>query len=174
MLGSKSRFGHELIDAIAMLWWLEHAGSSQDEAWRALVPHVLPHVRDLEIPFVAAHFATALARSSERDAVETLLADVRGKALQQSGERGRAWQVGVSLVEACVAFGFGDAQAGCERLAPVIDEVGRVGGSDAQDAVFRYALVNGLAAAGRRADARERAQAFGAGRAVLPFETRWL
>ena len=53
-------------------------------------------------------------------------------------------------MEACVAFGFGDAQAGCERLAPVIDEVGRVGGSDAQDAVFRYALVNGLAAAGRR------------------------
>lgn len=163
-----------LIDAIALLWWLENAGFSQDDVWPALVPHLLPYVRDLEMPFVAAHFATALARGGEDEALEALLADVRGRASQQSGERRRAWQVGSSLVEACAALGRGDARAGCEWLEPVIGEVGRVGGSDAQDAVFRYALVNALSAAGRSADALERVRALAAGREVLPFEARWL
>ena len=164
----------ELIDAISLLWWLEHAGTPQDRAWFDLLPRLLPHVRDLAFPFAAAHFATALSRAGERDALDVLQADVREQAFRHTGERGRAWKVGVPLVDACAAFGSGDASAGCEALSPVIQEVGRVGGSDAQDAVFRYALVRGLAEAGRGQEARALVETLGAGRPVLPFEARWL
>ncbi|MEE2678673.1 MAG: hypothetical protein VX546_08870 [Myxococcota bacterium] len=164
----------ELIDAISLLWWLEHAGAPQDEAWSRLLPPLLPHVRDLAFPFAAAHFAMALSRAGEREALAVLQADVREQASRHAGERRRAWEVGVPLVDACAAFGTGNAPAGCEALSPVIEEVGRVGGSDAQDAVFRYALVRGLAEAGRGREARAQAEALCAGRPVLPFEERWL
>jgi len=91
-------------------------------------------------PFLNAHYAYALCRAGKDDDVRRLRQCVGAFAARQIGDRAKAWQgTGVPLVDASIAMARGDADAACALLDPVVGEIGRVGGSDAQDDLFRYA-----------------------------------
>lgn len=146
----------EQLDGIAFLWRAEMAGVEVDAArYRAIVPHVVPLAGTLFMPFVSAHYAYALARAGEREALEDLLARVDARAAAEDAEARRVWApVGRAIIRGTAALGAGEAGAAAGWLDPVMDRMTRIGGSDAQDDLFRFAHWDSLRRAGRKADAR--------------------
>jgi tetratricopeptide (TPR) repeat protein len=146
----------EQLDGIAFLWRAEMAGVEvETERYRVIVPHVLPVAGTLFMPFVSAHYAYALARAGEGEALEEMLAKVDARAADDDAEARRVWApVGRAIIRGAAALGAGDAGAAAEWFDPVMDRMTRIGGSDAQDDLFRFAHWESLRGSGRKADAR--------------------
>lgn len=165
----------ERLDIISFFWRLELAGETvADAEWQGIADRVVPHTGVCAIPFNAAHYAYALCRAGRNDDAEQLRECTHAFAARQAGDRAKAWrEAGVPLVDASIAMARGDAAAACAHLEPVA-EIGRVGGSDAQDDLFRYAQLVALMDAGRRADARRLFDQLLEGREPTPVEAGWL
>jgi len=146
----------EQLDAISFLWRAEMAGVAVDPArYQALVPHFRSLADTLFMPFVTAQYAYAFARAGEREALEGVLRRVDERAAQDDPDARHAWApVGRSIIRGVAALGEGDAAAAAQWMDPVMDRMTRIGGSDAQDDLFRFAHWESLRQAGRRADAR--------------------
>lgn len=146
----------EQIDAISYLWRVEMAGWEVDEArWADVADHVEGRVTECVFPFLSAHHGFVLARAGRTEALATLRATVERRTAADDAEARRVWQpVGRTVVEACIAHGGGDRAGAAELLDPVMPMMTAVGGSDAQDDLFRQAYLTGLIAAGRSDDAR--------------------
>ncbi len=144
----------EQLDTIAFLWRAEMAGEPVDpEAYRPLLPHLRPLAGTLFMPFVSAHYAYAFARTGEEEALEELLAAVDERTGRDDEEARRVWQpVGRSILHGVAALGRGEAADGW--FDPVMDKMMRIGGSDAQDDLFRFAHWESLRRAGRQSDAK--------------------
>jgi tetratricopeptide (TPR) repeat protein len=148
----------EQLDAIALLWRIEMAGTPNeaqlDGDWAAIADHVAPRACETFMPFMNAHYVYALARAGRADALETALDAVRKRSAADDEEAKRVWApVGRAVVEAAAAFGGGDRARAATLLDPVMAQMTSIGGSDAQDDLFRQAYLRSLQAAGRRADA---------------------
>ena len=95
-----------------------------------------------------AHYLYALARAGRRDAVEAGLASVRARSDDDDEEARRVWgPVGRPVVEAAAAFGAGDRARAAQLLDPVMPLMTSIGGSDAQDDLFRQTYLRSLQAA---------------------------
>jgi len=166
----------ELLDMIAVLWRLELAGEPVPPAdWEAVAERVLPHVGECAIPFNVAHYAYALRRAGAAAAVEGVRDAARSFAARQTGQRAAAWQrVGVPLIEASIAAAGDQPAEACAQLGPVVAEIGRVGGSDAQDDLFRHAYLVALLDSGQTSAARALLRDTLEGRAPTPLEETWL
>jgi hypothetical protein len=144
----------EQLDAIALLWRLEMIGKSMDAEWPAIADRVAERAVETFMPFMNAHYIYALARAGRTDAVDTTLARVRARSAANDAEATRVWApVGRAVVEAAAAFGARDRAGAAKLLDPVMPMMTAIGGSDAQDDLFRLAYVRSLQAAGREADA---------------------
>lgn len=146
----------EQVDGIAFLWRAEMAGVEvEPERFRAIIPYVMPLAGTLFMPFVTAHYAYALARAGEMGTLEDLLARVDVRAAEADPEARRVWApVGRSIIHGAAALGRGEADAAAEWFDPVMDRMTCIGGSDAQDDLFRFAHLDSLRRAGRKADAK--------------------
>lgn len=154
--GKSPEFVVEQLDAIAFLWRAEMAGVEVDDArFQSIVPHVLPLADTLFMPFVTAHYAYLLARAGEQDALDHLLSRVDERSTQPDAEAQRVWApVGRSIIHGVAALGQGNAATATEWMEPAMARMTCIGGSDAQDDLFRFAHWDGLRKAGRRADAK--------------------
>lgn len=146
----------EQIDAISYLWRAEMAGGTVPDArWADVADHVEGRVHECVFPFLSAHHGYALARAGRADALAALRASVQARTDRGDGEATRVWQpVGQAVVEASIAHGAGDLPVAAELLDPVMPAMTAVGGSDAQDDLFRLAYLTALAGAARHDDAR--------------------
>jgi len=144
----------EQLDAIALLWRIEMAAGPMDAEWPAIAEHIAPRAVETFMPFMNAHYAYALARAGRADAVETVLARVRARSAADDEEAKRVWApVGRAVIEAAAAFGAGERARAAALLDPVMPMMTAIGGSDAQDDLFRQTYLRSLQAAGRRVDA---------------------
>jgi hypothetical protein len=145
----------EQIDAISLLWRLDMAGRRVDDArWGEVADRVEARAGECYFPFLSAHHAYALARADRREPLDALMAGVAQRTEADDDEARQVWQpVGRAVVEASAASGHGDHRRFAELLDPIIAEMPAVGGSDAQDDLFRQAYLTGLIEAGRTADA---------------------
>lgn len=152
----------EQTDAISLLWRIEMRGGTADDAMLGEIADVCePLAEDALVPFAAAHHAWALARAGREDAVGTLLSATRRAAADPEEPRRRIWQeIGLSTVEAGIAAARGDAAGVVTALLDRVHLVAQVGGSDAQDDLWREALVHALIGLGRANEAREVAALF--------------
>jgi hypothetical protein len=66
---------------------------------------------------------------------------------------------------------FGQTAGAFDKARPRLTEIG---GSDAQDDLFRFAHITSLAASGRQADARELLASRLASKTPSPMEERWM
>jgi hypothetical protein len=166
----------ERLDMISFLWRLELAGEPVADAdWQAVAGRVLPHVGECAIPFNHAHYAYALTRAGRDEEVGQLREAARSFAARQTGDRAKAWRgVGIPLIEASIALAHGEPATGCAHLDPVVAEIGRVGGSDAQDDLFRHAHLVALLDCGEKAAARLVLRDMLENRGPMPLEERWL
>jgi tetratricopeptide (TPR) repeat protein len=144
----------EQLDAIALLWRIEMSGTPMDAEWRSIADHVAPRAVETLMPFMNAHYVYALARAGRTDVLEAALARVRARSSADDEEATRVWApVGRAVIEAAAAFGAGERAGAAALLDPVMPMMTSIGGSDAQDELFRQAYLRSLQAAGRRADA---------------------
>lgn len=161
----------EQIDAISLLWRIEMAGTPMDAEWPAIADRVAPRAVETFIPFMNAHYVYALARAGRTDAIEAALARVQSRSESRDDEAKRVWAtVGCAVVEAAAVFGAGDRRRTAELLDPVMPLMTSIGGSDAQDDLFRQIYLRSLQAAGRRADAAAYLDRFTAGKARTPLD----
>lgn len=162
----------EQIDAISCLWRTEMAGRTVDDArWSDVADHVEARVRECVFPFLSAHHAYALARAGRPDALAALLDTVAGRARRDDAEARRVWRpIGRPVVEASAAHGRGDLAAAAAALDPVIDEMPAIGGSDAQDDLFRQAHLTALIGSRRWDDARRRFEAMTSFKSRSPLD----
>lgn len=145
----------EQLDATALLWRLDLAGQPNEHALADVARHCAARAGDCFTPFVEGHFAYALARAGNQDAVEQSVGRARERAARHDLEGREIWRpVGASFVEACASCGAGDAKRAVKLLEPIAERLPMVGGSDAQDDLFRLAYFNALAESGRKAEAR--------------------
>ena len=147
----------EQIDAISFLWRAEMAGATiADDHWADVADHVQARVDECVFPFLSAHHGYALARAGRTDAVASLRTTVERRTALDDAEATRVWRpVGRPVVEACIAHGSGDLATAADLLAPIIAAVPEVGGSDAQDDLFRLALLTALIGCDRRSEAAD-------------------
>ena len=165
----------EHVDAISLLWRAELAGHRQDEEWRALAPHLVERALEQCFPFLNAHYAYALTRAGMHDVVQESLVRLRDYAFRQTGFAARVFRdVGLPLVTGCAAFAAGEAARCTVLLEPIMPEIACVGGSDAQNDLFRQTWVVALLDAGRQSEARKRLNARIAGSAPTAVEQGWL
>jgi tetratricopeptide (TPR) repeat protein len=144
----------EQLDAIALLWRIEMAGTPMDAEWPSIAEHIAPRAVETFMPFMNAHYVYALARAGRTDAVEAVLASVRERSAADDEEAKRVWApVGRAVIEAAAAFGAGNRGGAAALLDPVMPMMTSIGGSDAQDDLFRQTYLRSLQAAGRHADA---------------------
>ena len=161
----------EQLDAIALLWRIEMAGTAMDAEWPSIAELVAPRAVETFMPFMNAHYVYALERAGRRDAVEAALASVRVRSQCDDAEAKRVWApVGRAVVEAAAAFGAGDRAGAAAWLDPVMPVMTAIGGSDAQDDLFRQAYLRGLQAAGRHSDAATYFERMTAGKARTPLD----
>jgi len=166
----------EQIDAISYLWRVEMAGwAVADGVWADVADHVETRVHECVFPFLSAHHGYALARAGRTDALEALRASVQRRVDADDGESERVWQpVGVAVVEASIAHGLGALAAAATLLGAVQGQMTAIGGSDAQDDLFRLALLTALAGSGRPADARSYWSAITAFKTPSPLDEHLL
>lgn len=74
------------------------------------------------------------------------------------------------IVEAAAAFGAGDRARATALLDPVMPMMTSIGGSDAQDDLFRQTCLRSLQAAGRHADAAAYCARITAGKLRTPLD----
>lgn len=143
-----------LLDTIALGWRMEMGGHSLNDFWTEVADHVEPRVGECFVPFLNAHWAFALARAGRSEALGKLLAAVNERAAQTDEEARRVWAPsGAPIVEACAHFGAGDAASALKFLEPAMPGMMQIGGSDAQDDLFRQTFFSALARTGRKAEA---------------------
>lgn len=166
----------EEVDAIALLWRVEMAGGDVSaKTWDDIAGYVEARVDECFMPFLNAHFAYALARAERANALEAMLAAVAKRSARNDEEARRIWApIGQPVVEACAAFGRGDPARTAELLEPIIDwDVTAIGGSDAQDDLFRQTYFTALRESGRRADARQYFDLLIKGKVLSRLDRHW-
>jgi hypothetical protein len=161
----------EQLDAIALLWRIEMAAGPMDAEWPAIADHIAPRAVETFMPFMNAHYVYALARAGRADAVGAVLAGVHARSAANDEEAKRVWApVGRAVIEAATAFGAGDRARAAALLDPVMPMMTSIGGSDAQDDLFRQPYLRSLQAAGRRADAAAYFEVITAGKSPTPLD----
>ena len=144
----------EQLDAISLLWRVELAGTAMDKEWAPIADKIAPRSVETFMPFMNAHYVYALARAGRSDAVDAALAAVCARSGANDAEAQRVWApVGRAVVEAAAAFGAGDRASAASLLDPAMPMMTAIGGSDAQDDLFRQTYLRSLQAAGRTSDA---------------------
>jgi len=161
----------EQLDAIALLWRIEMAAGPMDAQWPSIAEHIAPRALETFMPFMNAHYVYALARAGRADVVEAALTGVRARSAADDEEAKRVWTpVGRAVIEAAAAFGAGDRARAAALLDPVMPMMTSIGGSDAQDDLFRQTYLRSLQAAGRHVEAAAYFDAITAGKSRTPLD----
>jgi len=141
-----------VVDSASLLWRSELAGAPPaPEAWRAVARHAGDTFPDPGLAFLDAHCAVALAAAGDSAGLERWIARLR-----EADAEGRApsGPVTPAVAAAMGAFAAGRYDETITGLAPVLDQLVRVGGSWAQRDLFEHTLLAAYLRAGRPADAR--------------------
>jgi tetratricopeptide (TPR) repeat protein len=165
----------ELTDAILLLWYLELAGVELGAEWHEIAPHARPYAHEHLFPFLNAVALYALSRAGETADVQRALDEMQRHAEKQTGAAARVWrEIGIPLVGGCVAFARGEYGEAAALLAPLLDDVACVGGSDEQRGVFIQSHLVGLLRSGQTAAARRALEQYIGVRGITRLEQRWL
>jgi hypothetical protein len=141
-----------VVDSASLLWRSELAGAPPaPEAWRAVARHAGDTFPAPGLAFLDAHCAVALAAAGDSAGLERWIARLR-----EADAEGRApsGPVTPAVAAAMGAFAAGRYDETIAGLAPVLDQLVRVGGSWAQRDLFEHTLLAAYLRAGRPADAR--------------------
>jgi hypothetical protein len=140
-----------LCDAASLVWRHHLYGeASQAEAVAAVATLAREAFTRPGITFADVHCALAYAAAGDQAALERL-----GVQLEERLSAGKiaAGEVVLILVKAVAAFAQGAYEQAVQLLEPMVDQVVRVGGSNAQRSVFEDTLLQAYLRCGRHESA---------------------
>jgi tetratricopeptide (TPR) repeat protein len=141
----------QLPDAASLLWRLQIYDAADDPLpWQPVRDLAARLVAEPGMAFMDVHAALAYAGAGDDAAMEGLIEGLR--RLAASGHP-VAGSVALPLVRGVAAFRRGNYDETIREIAPVMPEVVRIGGSNAQREVFEDTLLQAYLRAGRYAEA---------------------
>jgi hypothetical protein len=155
-----------LTDATSLLWRAELAGPPREPGrWAAVHAYAQSAFPRIGVAFADVHVALAAAGAGDTTALQGLSDRLRE---HEAGGRQAAGPVVAALAEAFGAFAGGDYAATIRRLAPLIDEHVRIGGSRAQRDLVEHTLLAAYLRAGHAPEAERMLARRPARRALVP------
>ena len=163
------------LDAIALLWRLEMAGFEVPyREWENIAGITARNAKECYIPFMSAHYVYAQARAGMYDELQEALSQIRANASGKTGREARVWnEIGMPLLSACKELASCNYAAAAALFEPIIDNVVMVGGSDAQDDLFRQAYLGSLIKSGRKFEALAYLDKISTSEKPTPLEEHW-
>ncbi|MEO8203581.1 MAG: tetratricopeptide repeat protein [Betaproteobacteria bacterium] len=141
-----------LSDSASFLWRSQLAGHrNAAAAWGEVRDYALKEFPRAGVTFADVHSAVAYAASADRDALQSLVAQLRER---EAAGKLAAGPVVPALAEAFGAYAGRQWDAAVACIEPVLTQHERIGGSRAQRDLIECTLIAALANAGRDADAR--------------------
>jgi hypothetical protein len=140
------------VDSASLLWRRELAGAPRlPEAWSVVAEHARVSFPRVGLAFLDVHCAVALAGAGDAAGLDRWVS-----ALRQADAEDRvpAGSVVPIVARAMGAFAQGRHEETIAALAPVLDQLVRVGGSRAQRDLFEHTLLAAYLRSGRAADAQ--------------------
>ncbi len=136
----------DLTNAAALLWRLEERGVDVGGRWRELADKCAARVEDGLLAFADAHFMTALVADGRGEAAQALLATIKQSGARAQGKNAGHQasvhrEVGGPLCRAMLAQADGDDARFVALVAPIRDQIWRLGGSHAQRDLFAQMLI---------------------------------
>jgi len=145
-----------LNDCSSLLWRLELAGVDVDHRWDKLIDMWMHHIDEHAIAFCDAHLAMTMASAGGEKKLGRFLQSQR--AYLEGADHSTAAiirEVGQPLCQGVIAYSRGDYAAAADHIGPVLGQVWRIGGSNAQRDLFRMTLCAALIESGRYDEAHE-------------------
>jgi hypothetical protein len=140
----------DLVDAAALLWRLQLAGTDVSKRWRGLAENWFAHLDNHVLVFNDAHIAMVAGSLKDGAALEKLERSMGRYVEERRGtNRDVTQQVGGAVVGAVSAFALGDFARSVDLLLPLRYEIWRIGGSHAQRDLFSQTLIAAALAAKR-------------------------
>jgi hypothetical protein len=139
-------------DCSALLWRLSAYGHAvPGELWREAEDYAKRYFPKSSLPFVDVHMALLAAATGDSIAL-----DERLRAIERRLSDGKlaAGPVVPQICRAMQAFAAGDSRGCAALLAPVLDDVVRIGGSHAQREIVEDTLIVALIRSGELPRAR--------------------
>ena len=165
----------EQVDAISLLWRVELAGCFREDEWIEIAPYIEARATEQVFPFLNAHYVYALGRAGKQEEARCSIDLMREFADRQDGEAARVWRgVGVPLAQACLAYAENNHPRAALLLEPIIEQLPCVGGSDAQNDLFRQTYLVSLIEMRQQRKAAEMLAAWIGPRGPTALEQYWL
>src|SRR5262249_44779246 len=135
----------EQLDAIALLWRIEMAAGPMAAQSPSIAGHIAPRAIETFMPFMNAHYVYPLPPAGRPEAAEGALAGVVARSAADDEQAKRVWAPGGrAVIDAAAAFGACDRARAAALLDPVMPMMTSIGGSDAQDDLFRHTYLRSL------------------------------
>lgn len=135
----------DMANAVSLLWRLNQMGVHTGARWHDLAEVARSRQTDTTLVFAALHNLAALVAIGDRNAAQTLVAEIEARALGP-GDQGRvAAEVGVPLARMLAGLG---APADRQMLDRMMVNLPKIGGSNAQRDFFVLALARALGSNG--------------------------
>jgi hypothetical protein len=142
---------NDLQNATALLWRLEQLGMDVGGRWDELADKAEARIGDSAYLLLPPHLMLALAATGRDDAAARFLAALRAAAGDSARwEAAAIGDVVVPVCEAGLAHRRGQHEKVVALLAPRLDSIRLLGGSNAQRDLFRQILIDSAVKADRR------------------------
>ena len=140
-----------LSDSASFLWRLQLAGHrSEASRWNEVRDYALKEFPKAGVTFADVHSALAFAAAGDVASLRSLTGQLRER---ETAGKLAAGPIVPALAEAFGAFAGADWNAAIGRIAPLLGEHERSGGSRAQRDLIDCTLIAAFAKAGRRSEA---------------------
>lgn len=132
--GVRKTYVQDQVNAVSLLARIEQRGIDAGPRWADLAAHVRPRIHDRQSAFLDLHFAYALARAGDDEAVAELLG---GIALHAGRSSAPAWrELALPAARGVVAFARRRLREAALELQPLAAHMHLLGGSTAQQGWF--------------------------------------
>lgn len=144
----------DVQNAASMLFRLERRGIDVGARWHEIADKAEARIGDCLSAFTLPHWMMALAATGRSAAAERMLAAMRAFGNADTTVARIVGRVAVPVSEAVLAHGRGDHGRAVDLMRPLLDEMGSLGGSHAQQDVLEQVFLDAAVKADRRDDLR--------------------
>ena len=132
--GVRKTYVQDQVNAVSLLARIEQRGVDVGPRWADLAAHVRPRIHDRQNAFLDLHFAYALARAGDDEAVAELLGGIAAQAQRSSAP---AWrELALPAARGVVAHARRRLREAAQELQPLAARMHLLGGSTAQQGWF--------------------------------------
>ncbi|WP_298826648.1 tetratricopeptide repeat protein [uncultured Piscinibacter sp.] len=132
--GVRKSYVQDQVNAVSLLARIEQRGVDAGSRWNDLAAHVRPRIHDRQSAFLDLHFAYALARAGDDEAVAELLGGIAAKACRSNAP---AWrELALPAARGVVAHARRRLREAAQELQPLAARMHLLGGSTAQQGWF--------------------------------------